>query len=153
MNAARSLRSSAPAVWPFFIHMLRNGALKPPKIDDPVQIGDGDVLDVPGRPRVVHTPGHTPGMCSFHFESRRALFVGDLLGTWNPLAGRRGPQIMPAAFNVSSDESLASLGTHRGLGRRRDRPGSRRALDTMEQLRSSPAHARQARASPEIICP
>ena len=96
-------------VWPFFIHMLRNGALKPPKIDDPVQIGDGDVLEVPGRPRVVHTPGHTPGLCCFYFESHRALIVGDLLCTWNPLTGRLGPQVMPAAFNVSSDESLASL--------------------------------------------
>jgi glyoxylase-like metal-dependent hydrolase (beta-lactamase superfamily II) len=103
-------------VWPFFLHMVRNGALKPPKIDDPVPIGDGDVLEVPGRPRVVHTPGHTPGMCSFYFENHRALIVGDLLCTWNPLTGRRGPQIMPAAFNVSSDGSLASLGEIEGLG-------------------------------------
>jgi glyoxylase-like metal-dependent hydrolase (beta-lactamase superfamily II) len=99
-----------PNIWPFFIHMMRNGATKPPKIDDPVPIGDGDVLDVPGRPRVVHTPGHTPGHCSLHFERQGALFTGDLLVTWNPLKGRRGPQIMPAAFNVSSDACLASRG-------------------------------------------
>jgi glyoxylase-like metal-dependent hydrolase (beta-lactamase superfamily II) len=105
-----------PNIWPFFIHMMRNGATKPPKIDDPVPIGDGDVLDVPGRPRVVHTPGHTPGHCTLHFERQDALFTGDLLVTWNPLKGRRGPQIMPAAFNVSSDECLASLGKIEALG-------------------------------------
>ena len=99
-----------PGVWPFFVHMVRNGALKPPKIDDPVTIADGDVLEVPGHPRVVHTPGHTPGLCSFYFENQRTLIVGDLLCTWNALTGRLGPQVMPAAFNVSSDESLASLG-------------------------------------------
>jgi glyoxylase-like metal-dependent hydrolase (beta-lactamase superfamily II) len=98
-----------PGVWGFFGHMVRNGALKPPKIDDPVSIDDAETLDVPGRPRVMHTPGHTPGSCSLYFESQRALIVGDLLCTWNPLTGRLGPQVMPAAFNVSSDESLASL--------------------------------------------
>jgi glyoxylase-like metal-dependent hydrolase (beta-lactamase superfamily II) len=93
----------------------RNGALKPPKIDDPVPIGDGEALEVPGRPRVVHTRGHTPGSSSLYFEGHRALIAGDLLCTWNPLTGRLGPQIMPAAFNVSSEESLASLGKIEGL--------------------------------------
>lgn len=105
-----------PGVWPFFFHMARNGALKPPKIDDPVSMVDGQVLEVAGRPRIVSTPGHTPGSCSIYFESNRALIVGDLLCTWNPLKGRRGPQVMPAAFNVSSDECLASLGTIESLG-------------------------------------
>jgi glyoxylase-like metal-dependent hydrolase (beta-lactamase superfamily II) len=99
-----------PGVWPFFFHMLRNGALKPPKITDPEAIADGDVVDIPGRPRVLQTPGHTPGHCVFHFETARAVFVGDLLCTWNPLSGSRGPQIMPGAFNVSSDQCLESLG-------------------------------------------
>lgn len=98
-----------PRVLGFFGHMARNGAMKPPKIPDPISISDGDLLDVPGRPRVVHTPGHTPGHCVFHFEERGALLVGDLLCTWHPLSGRRGPQIMPASFNVSSEQCLGSL--------------------------------------------
>jgi glyoxylase-like metal-dependent hydrolase (beta-lactamase superfamily II) len=105
-----------PSIWPFLAHMMRNGGTKPPKIDDPVAIGDGDVLDVPGRPRVVHTPGHTPGHCTLHFEQQGTLFTGDLLVTWNPLKNRRGPQIMPGAFNVSSDECLSSLGKIEALG-------------------------------------
>jgi glyoxylase-like metal-dependent hydrolase (beta-lactamase superfamily II) len=104
-----------PAVWNFFGHMVRNGALRPPHIDDPVAIGDGEELDVPGNPRVIHTPGHRPGHCSLHFERHGALFVGDLLCTWNPLSGRLGPQIMPRAFNISSQESLASLDRFEGL--------------------------------------
>ena len=71
---------------------------------------EGDLLELAGFSlRVMHTPGHTPGHCAFHFESHRVVFVGDLMCTWNPLSGRIGPQIMPAAFNVSSDQSLASL--------------------------------------------
>ena len=102
-------------VWTFFGHMVRNGALRPPHIDDPVAIADGEELDVPGRPRVYHAPGHRPGHCVLHFERHGALFVGDLLCTWNPLTGRVGPQIMPRAFNISSQESLESLDRIEGL--------------------------------------
>jgi glyoxylase-like metal-dependent hydrolase (beta-lactamase superfamily II) len=104
-----------PRAWGFFSHMVRNGALKPPHIDDPRPIGHGDKLDVPGHPLVIHTPGHTPGHCTLHFERHGALFVGDLLCTWHPVLGRRGPQIMPAAFNMSSAQALESLGLIEGL--------------------------------------
>jgi len=107
----------------FFWHMARNGALKPPHIDDPVVIADGDELDVPGRPRAIHTPGHTPGHCSLHFERHGALFVGDLLCTWHPLLGRLGPQIMPRSFNVSSQQCLDSLARIEGIGAKALLPG------------------------------
>jgi glyoxylase-like metal-dependent hydrolase (beta-lactamase superfamily II) len=70
------------------------------------------VLDVPGQPTVVHTPGHTPGHCALLFARRRALIVGDELCTWNPLTGATGPQVMPSAFNLSTEgcfDSLAAL--------------------------------------------
>jgi glyoxylase-like metal-dependent hydrolase (beta-lactamase superfamily II) len=70
---------------------------------------DGDTLDVPGRPRVVHTPGHTTGHCSFHLADRGALIVGDEVCTLNPLSGSRGPQLMPRSFNLSSGTCLDSL--------------------------------------------
>ncbi len=98
-----------PGAWGFFFDMARNGALRPPHIDDPVAINHGEELEVPGRPRVIHTPGHTPGHCSFHFERHGALFVGDLLCTWHPILRRHGPQILPAAFNASSAQALESL--------------------------------------------
>jgi len=96
--------------WRLFAHLMRGGALSPPKIDDAVTFEDGVVLEVPGRPRVVHAPGHTNGHCAFHFETHGALFIGDLLCTWNPLTGRLGPQLMPGGLNVSSDTILESLG-------------------------------------------
>ena len=104
-----------PRVWSFFLHMVRNGAAKPPKIADPRPINHDDQLDVPGRPRVIHTPGHTPGHCVFHFERHNALIVGDLMCTWHPVLGRRGPQIMPAAFNMSSAQALESLNGIEGV--------------------------------------
>lgn len=65
---------------------------------------------MPGRPRAIHTPGHTRGHVVFHFPDRGVLFLGDLLCTLNPLTGRRGPQLMPRPFNLSSAQMLDSLG-------------------------------------------
>jgi glyoxylase-like metal-dependent hydrolase (beta-lactamase superfamily II) len=96
--------------WRTLAHLAAGGGLRPPRIDDPVTFSDGDVLDLPGHPRVVHAPGHTDGHCAVMFEAHGAVFVGDALCTWNPLTGRPGPQIMPAAFNISSEQCLASLG-------------------------------------------
>ena len=101
--------------WRLLLHLARGGALRPPRVADPVHFAPGEVLDVPGRPEVVHAPGHTEGHCAFLFERQSALLVGDALCTWNPLTGRVGPQIMPSAFNLSSERCLESLRRIEGL--------------------------------------
>ena len=95
--------------WKLLAHLARNGALKPQKIPEVTTFRDGDVLDVPGRPRAIHTPGHTSGHACFVLEEHGTLVVGDLLCSLNPLTGRRGPQLMPSAFNLSSAKILDSL--------------------------------------------
>jgi glyoxylase-like metal-dependent hydrolase (beta-lactamase superfamily II) len=104
-----------PRFWRLIAHLVRAGAARPPKVEGAETFTGGDVLDVPGRPRVVHTPGHTPGHCVVHFERHGALFVGDALCTWNLLTGKRGPQVMPSAFNVSTDRCFESLAAIEGL--------------------------------------
>ena len=94
--------------WKLVTHLARNGGLKGPKIAEVTTFRDGDVLDVPGRPRVIHTPGHTDGHCAF--EIAGVLVAGDLLCTLNPLTGARGPQPMPGALNRSTAQILDSLG-------------------------------------------
>jgi glyoxylase-like metal-dependent hydrolase (beta-lactamase superfamily II) len=99
-----------PAFWRFMGHMARRGGAKPPPVEDAETFSDGDMLDVPGRPRAVHTPGHTDGHCVLLFESHRALFVGDALCTWDPISGERGPRLMPKQFDVSYAQARESLG-------------------------------------------
>jgi glyoxylase-like metal-dependent hydrolase (beta-lactamase superfamily II) len=93
--------------WKLIAHLAAGGLPKP--LADVRTFEDGETLDVPGHPRVVHTPGHTDGHACFWVESRRALFGGDLLCTRNPLTGSRGPQLMPSAFNLSDATILDSL--------------------------------------------
>jgi glyoxylase-like metal-dependent hydrolase (beta-lactamase superfamily II) len=103
----RALRRPGP--WRFLVAMLRDGGARPTRVDGAETFSDGDVLDVPGRPRVVATPGHTPGHCALHFESHDALFVGDGLCTLNPLDGSTAPQVMPPVMNVSTPQCYESL--------------------------------------------
>ena len=98
-----------PSLWGMMVVMVGNGGARPPAFEGAETFSANDVLDVPGRPRVIPTPGHTPGHCSFHFEAHNALFAGDAMCNWSPLTGRRGPQLMPRSFNVSNHESLESL--------------------------------------------
>ncbi|MEO8899450.1 MAG: MBL fold metallo-hydrolase [Candidatus Dormibacter sp.] len=91
------------------ISLLRRRALSIVPIRNLSSFGDGEVVDVPGRPRVVHAPGHTAGTAALYIESRGILFSGDALVTHNPLTGRVGPQIMPSGFNRDSVEALTSL--------------------------------------------
>jgi len=98
-----------PTLWQFIAGMARTGGMKLATVRDPETFSDGDVLDVPGRPRVVHTPGHTAGHCAIHFAEHEVVFAGDALCTWNPITGARGAQLMPRQMNESNAQSLESL--------------------------------------------
>jgi glyoxylase-like metal-dependent hydrolase (beta-lactamase superfamily II) len=97
-----------PATWRLFLVGGRNGAARTPKVEAVTTFTDGD-LDVPGRPRIVPTPGHSPGHVAFHLPEQGVLIAGDALCTYNVLTGRRGPQLCPRAFAHDSLQMLASL--------------------------------------------
>ncbi len=98
-----------PAFWRFMLYMARGGGAKPAKIEGAETFGGGDVLDVPGSPMAVETPGHTAGHCALLLEDKNVLFAGDELCTWNPITGVRKPQLMPRQFNESNEACLDSL--------------------------------------------
>jgi glyoxylase-like metal-dependent hydrolase (beta-lactamase superfamily II) len=43
--------------WKVLIYLMRNGVFQVPPVHELVEFEHGQVLDVPGRPRVIHTPG------------------------------------------------------------------------------------------------
>jgi glyoxylase-like metal-dependent hydrolase (beta-lactamase superfamily II) len=83
------------------------GGLRTPKLQEVATFGDGATLDVPGSPRVILTPGHTPGSAVLHVASLDALFVGDALATYAVTTGARGPQVAP--FTADAAQAVASL--------------------------------------------
>jgi glyoxylase-like metal-dependent hydrolase (beta-lactamase superfamily II) len=92
-----------------FSSLARRGGLKIVPIRELSTFGDGEILDLPGDPRVIHVPGHTAGSASILFEERGVLMTGDALVTRNPLTGRLGPQVMPSGLNSNSGQALDSL--------------------------------------------
>jgi glyoxylase-like metal-dependent hydrolase (beta-lactamase superfamily II) len=91
----------------FIIWSIRHGMLRLPNIQAVATFGDGATLDVPGSPRVILVPGHTPGSAALHFAYHDALFVGDALATYSVATGRHGPQVAP--FTADAAEAVGSL--------------------------------------------
>jgi len=91
----------------FMWYLARHGGLRIKPAEQLQTVVDGDVLDVPGKPRIIHTPGHTPGSVSVHVPMVDALFVGDGMTTRNVLTGASGPR--PAPFTLQPTEAIASL--------------------------------------------
>jgi glyoxylase-like metal-dependent hydrolase (beta-lactamase superfamily II) len=112
-----------PAAWGLLTHFIRGGGLRPPPIGEVTTYEADQVLDVPGSPRVIPTPGHTDGHCALHFPQSDAVFVGDALCTRNPLTGRMGAQLMPRGLNVSTDTALRSLDAIEATGAQNVLPG------------------------------
>ena len=91
----------------FLWFTILKGGLRVPKLQEVATFGDGATLDVPGSPRVILTPGHTPGSAVLHVASRNVLFVGDALATYAVTTGARGPQVAP--FTADAAQAVASL--------------------------------------------
>jgi len=91
----------------FMWYSARHGGLRIPPAEQLQTFGDGDVLDVPGKPRIIHTPGHTPGSVSVHVPMVDAIFLGDAMTTRNVLTGASGPR--PAPFTLQPAEAINSL--------------------------------------------
>lgn len=90
-----------------------HGGLRTKKLQEVATFGDGATLDVPGSPRVILTPGHTPGNAALHFSSHGALLVGDAFATYAVTTGARGPQVAP--FTADVTEAVASLTRLEGI--------------------------------------
>jgi glyoxylase-like metal-dependent hydrolase (beta-lactamase superfamily II) len=91
----------------FLWYSARKGGLRIRPAGELRPIEDGQVLDVPGSPRIIHVPGHTPGSVAVHVPAVDALFLGDTMTTRNVLTGATGPK--PAPFTLEPQEALASL--------------------------------------------
>ncbi|HVX06364.1 MBL fold metallo-hydrolase [Humibacter sp.] len=96
----------------FLWYSMRKGGMRTKYLTEVIPVHDGDVLDLPGSPRIVALPGHSAGSIGIAVPAVDALFVGDAFTTRHVLTGKRGPQ--PAPFTDDQDaarESHAKLAT------------------------------------------
>jgi glyoxylase-like metal-dependent hydrolase (beta-lactamase superfamily II)/predicted ester cyclase len=77
----------------------------PVRISETVAEGD----DVAGF-RVIHLPGHAPGLIGLWRESDRLALVSDCFYTLAPQTGiKGGPRVPHAAFNLDTEQARASM--------------------------------------------
>jgi glyoxylase-like metal-dependent hydrolase (beta-lactamase superfamily II) len=104
-----NLGATARFIW----YASRKGGMRTTHLTEVVEVNDGQVLDLPGAPRIIGLPGHSPGSIAIHVPVADAIFVGDGLTTRHVLTGQRGPQ--PAPFTDDPEQALASLSRLEGL--------------------------------------
>jgi glyoxylase-like metal-dependent hydrolase (beta-lactamase superfamily II) len=99
-----------PKFLAIFTAMGAKGALLVKGLDEVVPFEPDAVLDVPGRPRAVATPGHTHAHSALLLADRDAVIAGDAVVMLDPYTGREGPCIVAGAATADSEQALASLG-------------------------------------------
>jgi glyoxylase-like metal-dependent hydrolase (beta-lactamase superfamily II) len=105
----------------FLWYGARHGALRNDYLAEVSTFDDGATLDLPGSPRIVHLPGHTPGSVAVHVAAVDAVFLGDAFTTRSVLTGATGPR--PAPFTLDPVQAAASLANLDGLDARWVLPG------------------------------
>jgi glyoxylase-like metal-dependent hydrolase (beta-lactamase superfamily II) len=91
----------------FLAHSAAAGGAKYRPVQDVEVMREDQTLDLPGRPHVIHTPGHTAGHYSVALRERGVLVSGDAMATFDYVTGRRRVGLHP--LNDDHEIALASL--------------------------------------------
>lgn len=105
----------------FLWYAGRRGGMSVDPVGEVTTVTHGEVLELPGSPRIIHTPGHSPGSIAVYSPHVDALFVGDAMTTRHVLTGSEGPQ--PAPFTLDPGAALSSLDRWRDVEARWVLPG------------------------------
>jgi len=124
----------------FLAYSARRGGLRTPPLTELVPFDDDATLDVPGAPRTIALPGHTPGSVAILVPRVDALFLGDAMTTRNVLTGEQGPRLAP--FSLEPGQAAASLARLDDLDARWVLPGhgeawSRGVREALREIRAT----------------
>ena len=97
----------------FLVYGLRHGGLGSTPIAEVRPIEGSTTLDVPGAPRVIPLPGHTPGSVAYHVPLVDAIFMGDAMTTRSVTSGIAGPALGP--FTIDPAMAVRSLDALEGI--------------------------------------
>jgi glyoxylase-like metal-dependent hydrolase (beta-lactamase superfamily II) len=60
----------------FFWYSGRKGIMKTTYLTEVTEVKDGQVLDLPGAPRIISMPGHSPGSIAVYSSGAEAVSSG-----------------------------------------------------------------------------
>lgn len=97
-----------PSMISYLIHSARAGGARYRPVAELTTLTGDQLLDVPGRPRVIATPGHTAGHYSVLLEERGVLLCGDAMVSFDYATGKRGLALH--RFNEDVEGARAAVG-------------------------------------------
>lgn len=100
VRAGQAPPRDSSTTWGRLLSRLPGGGFAPVELAG--TLADGDELPLAGGLRVVHTPGHSPGHCSFLLRERGVLITGDAV------FNVRGLRWSPSAFCTDVRQSRES---------------------------------------------
>jgi len=98
-----------PPVLSYFVEVVRSGVGSVPELTAFEIFEDGDELDVPGHPTIIHAPGHTAGSSAFYLPDRDVLFCGDALMTYNVRTGRHTDPALLPPIHYDDEKARSSM--------------------------------------------
>jgi glyoxylase-like metal-dependent hydrolase (beta-lactamase superfamily II) len=98
----------------YLLHSGRMGGARYRPVSAVEVLDDDGRLDLPGRPRIIPTPGHTAGHRSVWLEDRGVLFTGDAMVNFDYANGERGLKLH--RFNEDRERAMASIRHLEGIG-------------------------------------
>jgi glyoxylase-like metal-dependent hydrolase (beta-lactamase superfamily II) len=97
-----------PRIVRWALEARRSGGLDPVGHANVSAHGMDVVLDVPGNPIALATPGHTPGHTAYHLPQHGILMTGDALVSAHPTVTSQGAQTLHPMFNHEQDRTLTT---------------------------------------------
>jgi glyoxylase-like metal-dependent hydrolase (beta-lactamase superfamily II) len=91
----------------FLAHSAVAGGAKYRPVEEVETLREDQTLDLPGRPQVIHTPGHTAGHYSVALRERGVLLSGDSMASFDYVTGTRRLGLHP--LNDDHKMAFASL--------------------------------------------
>ena len=112
------LVAGAAAVYGADVVQRTYGTLRPIPRERIVEAGDGDVIELAGRPlRALDTPGHARHHIGIWDEASRAFCPGDTFGlSYREFDGPNGPFILPTTSPVQFEPEALRASIERMLG-------------------------------------
>ena len=113
-----------PYTRSLLLHATFNGIFRMPTLSKVETVEHDEILEIPGRPHVIHMPGHTPGQIALYLPASKILISGDCLVTKNLFSGADcDPQVPHRLLNYDDTNARRSLERLRGLGQLTMYPG------------------------------
>jgi glyoxylase-like metal-dependent hydrolase (beta-lactamase superfamily II) len=97
----------------YLAHTIAAGGARYRPVAEVQTLAGDQAMDLPGRPRIVCTPGHTAGHFSVLLPERGVLFAGDALVNFDYATGR--PGLALHRFNEDRARAAESLTRLAGL--------------------------------------